>query len=202
MAPPPDTWSGQGYRDPAGMEPPGCLGSLTQWCVVAKEGGPGECELSLSPNQGRKQKPALLIFSYEKNLSPGKLSLSGRWRPVLLAPGHSPEHRAQQEGGDKQTAELQADLSPPQGATRCPPSPSHWTPPPRTLPSAQGRRTGMCLQGASLEEARPPVTEQAQRPELVPSPHRSHRKRKGQEAGAGGQAVAPSSPRGSPTGPP
>lgn len=103
MAPPPDTWSGQGYRDPAGMEPPGCLGSLTQRCVVAKEGGPGECELSLSPNQGRKQKPALLIFSYEKNLSPGKLSLSGRWRPVLLAPGHSPEHRAQQEGGDKQT---------------------------------------------------------------------------------------------------
>lgn len=60
----------------------------------------------------------------------------------------------------------------------------------------------MCLQGGSLEEARPPVTEQAQRPELIPSPYRSHWKHKGQEAGAGGQAPAPSSPRGSPTGPP
>lgn len=118
----------------------------------------------------------------------------------LAGPGRSPEHPARQEGGAKETAELQANPAPPQGATRCPPSLARWTPPPGTLPSAQGRGTGRCPQGGSLEEAQPPVTEQAQRPELIPCPHRSHWKHQGQEAGGWGP-LAPSSPRGSPAGP-
>lgn len=191
MVPPPDAWSGQGYRNPAGTQPLGCLGSLTQQCVVAKEGGPGECELSLSPNQGRKHKPALLIFSYEKNLSPGKpLSRgSGGLSCWPQDTAQSIEHSRKEE--TKKQAELQANPIPPQGATHCPPSPSRWTPLPRTLPSAQGRGTGTCLQGGSLEEARPPVTEQAQRPELIPSPHRSHWKHQGQEAGVGVMGTGP-----------
>lgn len=52
-------------------------GSLTSGVLLLKREALGEWELSLSPNQGREHKPALLIFSYEKNLSPGASSLSG-----------------------------------------------------------------------------------------------------------------------------
>lgn len=158
MVPPPDAWSGQGYRNPAGTQPLGCLGSLTQQCVIAKEGGPGECELSLSPYRGRKHKPALLIFSYEKNLSPGK--------PLSRGPGglsYWPRDTAQsiehsRKEGTKKQAELQANPTPLQGATHCPhllpaghPFPEHFHQPRaegqgHACREAAWRRPGLLLQ--------------------------------------------------------
>lgn len=96
--------------------------------------------MSLSPNQGPKHKPALLIFSYEKNLSPGKLSLSRRGGGLSCWPRAQPRASSTAGGRGQRNTGAAGKPRPSPGCNSLPPISCPLDTPSRNTSISPGQR--------------------------------------------------------------
>lgn len=124
--------------------------------------------MSLSPNQGCKHKPALLIFSYEKNLSPGKRSL-GEVAAGLVGPGAAQSIQlSRRQGPKKQHSRRQTPPVP--RVQRAAPISFPLDTPSRNTSISPGQRDREVPPGRQPGGGPASCYRAAPRPELIPSP--------------------------------
>lgn len=145
--------------------------------------------MSLSPNQGCKHKLALLIFSYEKNLSPGKPSLE---EVAACLVGQAKPRASSTAGGRGQRNSTAAGKPRPSpGCNVLPPISFPLDIPSRNTSISPGQRDREVPPGRQPGGGPASCYRAAPRPELIPSPTEATGSTRPRKLGGGGHWPPP-----------